>query len=523
MVINITNFLTILAAICIVEMTIVRILNNRISQISYIPLLPTAGELDQILEKGFYRKPTEYNIVATFNINQAQNNHKGYFVRDLLPTHFLEIDTRRPPQLPPNMHELIQVMFRPTNTKYYSVVPKKYPSVVLDGLPEDPKYLFRLKFYYPPFILSAPLNTPINMINSSFFRSRVKNKALCGDNVCLYPQLYMTHYHSNPCLLVDCDNLRNLQIYNTKLYTNGKIDVIDDGEVTDDFVCGREGNLRNLKHLIDGKPEHPTALYFKGKVVYMVVPEGRLFHHFMDRILPKLVQLESYIADPSIYFYIDINSKDANTAMILELINRIGISDDRLIIATQINIRAETLILSCKTPPIHPYLFQRLQTLLKLPYLNSKYKSKKRNIIVYMSRNYGNFKGGRHVLNEEIFLHFLNKTLHKTNYTLYIYDTIYFDSLKDLLIFWSKVYVVIGPHGPTLYYMTFAPYGTNIIEFMSNEDTFYKKPAHFTNYINAELLGHNYYALPCEIQGDEYDMVVSLSHIKGILDSILNS
>lgn len=194
-------------------------------------------------------------------------------------------------------------------------------------------------------------------------------------------RLYTDWTTADPVSAADKDYI----VYFQKEYTHGRVDVIPNGVMPFKADCSCFSD--HAKALQPAAGRLYKAPY---SVVFLLVPNGATFYHFMDSVLPKIVQLESFLADPSLRFLIDLSPQHP---IVGELVARLGIPQNRIINYRDINhlgdaIQAKRLVLTCNTPPLHPYLFQRAQYLLKLPHIQfpSKYKPCK---VIYLSRRRG--------------------------------------------------------------------------------------------------------------------------------------
>lgn len=98
-----------------------------------------------------------------------------------------------------------------------------------------------------------------------------------------------------------------------------------------------------------------------------MVPDGRTFQHFVDGVLPKLVQLLT--AAPRLAAAVDsfvvYRPRDA---VVFEMLGRVGVGRDRLTLVSpgdQQVLGARRLVDTCRTPPVHPRLARRAARLLQ--------------------------------------------------------------------------------------------------------------------------------------------------------------
>ena len=372
--------------------------------------------------------------------------------------------------------------------------------VRVNDLDSKDSSMMSFSFTYPAFVLSPPFTydkSPRNTLPaiSSFYRELASHKHDdCGnEDICVHPskyiQLYTDWTASDPVSTVDSDYI----VYFQKEYTHGRVDVIPNGVMSFKSDCSCFSD-----HAKALQPSSARVYKSADTIVFLLVPNGATFYHFMDSVLPKIVQLESFLADPSLRFLIDISPQ---YSIVEELVARLGIPKNRILNYRTINhlgdaIQAKRLILTCNTPPLHPYLFQRAQYLLKLPHIQfpSKYKPCK---LIYLSRRRGTLGNGRRVMNEsELEKHLLMfAEANHYDYVRFFHGD--YHSLASLLELWSQAAVVIGPHGGAFTNMMFAPKGTVVIEFLPNGAVFtgttFKE--HLSVYQEAMVMGHRYFAV----------------------------
>jgi len=205
--------------------------------------------------------------------------------------------------------------------------------------------------------------------------------------------------------------------------------------------CGWFSEYEFLK-----RPATPDAPRFK-KMINLMVPDSFSFQHFFDGSFPKLAQSWDLVAgDPDVTFLMEY----PRDGIITRLLSSLGIE------ASQLEHEhvgrsyvADEFHFSCATPPIHPYLWQRMQQLSgvrQIPIAN-------RNRIIYMSRSIAGTHSnpGRHVLNEESLLAALRDFLADRDEVLEIFDHRKFPEFERNVEFFNRAKVIIGPHGGGMY------------------------------------------------------------------------
>lgn len=390
---------------------------------------------------------------------------------------------------------------------------KKEPIIISDNLP--PGFIKRMKYTYEPFVIPPPVNQPQFFMNLPFIQSNIKNKKNCQEEICRNIKDHMFQYDYKKDKLYNSINFDNFGVEINSQTLSGFIDIVKEGSIERNYDCGfKTDNLVEIKSGLK-KPYHINA-----RVVYLIVPEGYAFQHFLDGVLPKIVQAEDFINDTEVKFFINLNSK---WPIVGELYKRIGIDSNRIIISNTGYISADELIVPCVCPPMHPYLWRRSQYLFKLPHLSPDYKeSDDIYYILYLSRNKGTFNGGRRVINEKEFIDTANDMLHNTKYKFEVFDSKKYKNLDELFGFLSKVKVLMGPHGGAFYNMFFMRSGSTILEFLPKSSGFFANMVRYITYRNSVMLGHYYYALGCDMS-HQSDVVIDMNEFKSLFKSIIDS
>lgn len=393
-----------------------------------------------------------------------------------------------------------------------------YPEEITDNLPS--KFVKRLKYTYPPFVLPPPVNEEPEFVESKFYKGSLNNKKKCNLEICKDLTNHLYQYLPNSCNILKCNNDKLYRVIYEKKNLIGYVDIIKDATILNGFSCGINCNSLSIPNNKDNNNIQP---HVKGKLVYLVTPEGYSFQHFLDSVMPKIVQIEDFIKDEEVKFYIGLQR--SKFPIVEKLYNRIGINSSRLIGTDHVSVYSEVSIIPCYCPTMHPYLWQRIQYLFKLPYLfeENGNNNKNVNMIVYISRNSNSFNKGRKVINEKELLELIRKLLSNTKYNLVIYNSKEFEHDVDKMInYWNNVKVLIGSHGGGLYNMFFMRKGSTIIEFLPKSNAFYKKLIHLIIYSHSVMLGNYYYNLMCE-SFSHFNMQVDLEKFEKLFTGILNN
>ena len=390
--------------------------------------------------------------------------------------------------------------------------------------PDKPQLLKHVGFTYPAFVLPPPLyvsdSAPRLENINQYFRFLKQASASCKEDICLHPKAYLSQYST-----VDCNKTpdacveSNILVMQEPKYLIGNLDIIANGSVDRHLDCGWPAD--HTKSLVP-RPYHDDYVYSE-TVVVLVVPQGLSFQHFMDGVVPKLVQLQEVIPkEPGAIYVMD---KSFTDAMPLKLLSRLGIRENQIRDPSEMNyrngyLRAKKLVLACQVPPLHPKLWRDAQSMFRLPWLEPSWRQK-RHIVLYLSRSKGTRNSGRHVVNEGELITSIRPFVEAKKYEFVVFDSHKYGTVDELFEFLANVDVIMGPHGGAFYNMIFMRRGTTVIEFMPRSPSFHAMGAavHLIFYLQASLLGDKYYSVVSGGSGSNMD--VDIEVVKEILKASL--
>lgn len=387
-----------------------------------------------------------------------------------------------------------------------------------------PKNVFHQHIDYKPFVLPPPLRvksmtfTPF-ITTSQYYLSLKAPSSSCSKDICKKPADYINQFAKWDCSKHPslCENLLVLE---EPKYLIGNLDIIENGIIDVDYDCGWPA--RHERSL--DEPEQGVYGHFKGSLVFLNVPQGLSFQHFIDGVIPKLVQLKELIQkDQSLTFAMDFSFVD-NLPM--KLLERIEIPFSHVVDYHSLpwmnnKLKADRLILACRVPPLHPDLWMNAQTLLKLPWMNDDWIQKE-HVILYFSRNQNTRNMERRVLNEDEVVNTIGSFAKSHNFTFAVFNSNDYPDLDSLFAFMANVDIVIGPHGGAFYNLLFMRRNIKVIEFMPQDSSFLNMQwaVHLIIYLQANMLGNYYY----NIQGPSsgiFDMTISTSILADTLEDCL--
>ncbi len=199
-------------------------------------------------------------------------------------------------------------------------------------------------------------------------------------------------------------------------------------------------------------------------------------------------------------------------------------------------VGAHLLINPCRTPGIHPRLWQDARemywSISGLP--NPSNGTQIKNFIYIQRTSTNAMNGARLILNEEPFIEILRNycSKHSLNYVQYDHskDTGHIRSRIELFY---NAQVIIGVHSGALSNMNFAQSGTTVIEIMPYRADSSSLPmtcsmfrpedikacAGYILYTQARLLNQSYWILPTVVNNDG-NLNLDINRVKKLMDQI---
>lgn len=284
----------------------------------------------------------------------------------------------------------------------------------------------------------------------------------------------------------------------------GRIHIVRNGTVHRDYDCGWKMDVT----VLTSTPKGRIRRRFK-VMLPLLVPQSNSFQHFLDGVVPKLVQVAPLLDMPNITVVI-YRPWDR---VIETILAKFGITEDRVHYYDNGYYSADYLINTCITPPIHPQLWRNARTTLGAPTTLPVHPNEAKVILLTRakSRNIG-----RKIKNIEFVSHFL-----KSRYgdKFHVFQGGY--SLQDAVSLFGKARIVIGVHGGAFYNMFMCPSGTNIIEVIPTmENGTYVPDGMAFNIVwkMAYMLDQNYWRLSEKPVSRYGDVIVDTEKLAKALD-----
>ena len=285
----------------------------------------------------------------------------------------------------------------------------------------------------------------------------------------------------------------------------GNIQVIQNGTINEIFGCGWNMEMAKM-HKRPDKGRIRRHFYI---LIPLLVPNANSFQHFLDGVLPKLAQVYELLQHPNV----TIMLYRPWDRIIEEMLDKLGISDNKVFYYDRGYYTAQYLINTCITPPLHPKLWMRGRSLLGVKTLSDS----NMNLVILLTRNL-NRNPGRHMTNFEEVERFLSNR--------YGDNFLVFKGRNDLgrsMDVFSKARIVIGVHGGAFYNIMFSPSGTNVVEVMPTDQAGNVVPenlAHTIVWQMATMMEQSYWRIGESPQTARGDVRIHLTKLQKVLDDI---
>jgi capsular polysaccharide biosynthesis protein len=199
-------------------------------------------------------------------------------------------------------------------------------------------------------------------------------------------------------------------------------------------------------------------------------------------------------------------------------------------------VGARLLINPCRTPGIHPRLWQDARLMYwSISGLSHPANESKRNNLIYIQRTAKNaMNSARLILNEEPFIQVLRDYCSKHSLNYVQYDHSKDDGhIRSRIELFYNAQIIIGVHSGALSNMNFAQAGTTIIEIMPYRPEKSSLPmtcsmfrpenikacAGYILYTQSQLLNQSYWILPFPVQLNG-NLNVDTTRLQKLLDQI---
>ena len=287
----------------------------------------------------------------------------------------------------------------------------------------------------------------------------------------------------------------------------GVVSWIPNGTISKNIDCGWKTPMEKFNVTTGG-----LSKKLHGIVCPLLIPDGYAFQHFIDGVLPKLIQAYEFLIPEDVTLLI-YKPKDA---IILEMLATLGFKRSSLVFYQGGTYQADIMINTCITPPVHPDLWQIARRMLGAPEERLVPPSEAFVILLTRAKQYN---PGRKLMNSEDVLHFV---LHRYGGNHVVLFKGGYSLAQSIEIF-GKAKIIIGVHGGAFYNIMYAPKGTHVIEIMpttiSNGDIPHGR-AHTIIWKMAGLLEQPYWRIPIMPLAKSNNVQLNIAKLKGILDKV---
>jgi len=340
----------------------------------------------------------------------------------------------------------------------------------------------------------------------------------------------------------------------------GRVRVVWNGVIRRRHECSWKTSDEEFQRQGDGGPSTTSV---SKTLCPLLVPDGRTFQHFVDGVLPKLVQLltEAPRLATAVDQFVVYRPRDA---IIYELLERVGIRRERLMLVTPDSsqvIEARSLVDTCVTPSLHPRLWRRAAQLLQTCQHRGKacdvHQNTERNmsavddpdtphrsldeknedirrhggretanssLVILLSRRWAR-NAGRRLLNENAVVDYLVGRFGRRRVARFG------DGRTDLATadrLFSRAVAVVGVHGGAFYNIVLAPRGCVVVELMPLvaryghvDGTPPGGLAHTVVWRMAGALGHTYWRLYANATSSpRTDVTLSIDNLRSALSGV---
>ncbi|XP_013391422.1 uncharacterized protein LOC106159645 [Lingula anatina] len=291
----------------------------------------------------------------------------------------------------------------------------------------------------------------------------------------------------------------------------GVLRIIDNGVFNKSISrskCGWKSPFDEIK----SENLSPTAAVHVDILCPLMVPGGSSFQHFLDGILPKIVQALDLLLNKGVKILIPL-SRDV---IILEILEALGIGKDKILFHAGRIYAARKIIYTCITPPLHPTLWQNAHKLMNAP---DKLPVPREEAYVILLTRKQSHNGGRKMLNQIKVQAFLEKRYGKDR--VIVYPGRY--NLTTSVSVFGRARLMIGVHGGALYNLNFASSDVSVVEILPSDGEGNPIPsgiAHSIFWSMCNMLNQSYWRIYNKAETRNGNLIVDLGKLDRVLDRI---
>lgn len=244
-------------------------------------------------------------------------------------------------------------------------------------------------------------------------------------------------------------------------------------------------------------------------LIPIMVPFGFLFQQFFDEVLPKIIQVFPFINKPNVKILLQ-RPRDADIYSFLE---KLGITPNRIVWYDSSKVyRANYIIDTCRAPSLHPALFTKLRSALRVREVgNLPFRF---TYVIYLSSE---SLDSRHTKNENDVISYLSKR-YKNQFATFYKDA----NISQTFHTFQRAGIIIGAHSKAFFGLNYAPKKCHVIEFspvMKDGQDILSLPL-TTFWSIADVIGQTYWWVPCPSLDAQHRIEINLLKLGMILDEI---
>ena len=286
----------------------------------------------------------------------------------------------------------------------------------------------------------------------------------------------------------------------------GVVAYVAGGLVSHKFPCSWRTSLKQFSAR--------TWMPARRQVAYLcplLVPGGGSFQHFVDGVLPKLMQARDVLLAANV----SILLHPPGGRMVGQMLTRLGFSDNELIYYYGGYYKSDHQVNTCVTPPYHPALWGAARRALGV---RDTLRDAATSLIILLLRT-RSWKAGRRIVNVKPLLRAL-----RTRYGARLHVFYGENDLDKAKALFGRARALVGVHGGAFYHMLFAPRNTTVVEIMPTLDSGTVLPnyaAHSAFWKLSRSLGHEYWRLVEPPLTSEGNVSVNITRLVSVLDMLV--
>ena len=302
--------------------------------------------------------------------------------------------------------------------------------------------------------------------------------------------------------LSNAENKNMARLQNVTEQLTGKINILTNAKALEVKDCGYKTVNGDFYFDGDADKSHEDSI-----VVPLLVPDSHAFQHFIDGLLPKLMQVLDVLllTDAKLLMF---NPRDG---VIFEMLEEMHIPKEKIVLYSGKAMFFKKIINSCVTPPLHPILWNTARKLLRAPDILPPPND---TVVILLTRA-GSHNGQRNMNNFEEVKKMLS--LRYGSRFVVFPAGLNLDQARHLF---GRAAILIGVHGGALYNLLYAPRTTHVIEIIpfTNEGLPLPGTAHQIFWFQGQLIGQQYWRM--QLPPLNGNVEVPLPRLRTILDKV---